>query len=76
MNRLRAINDNDCRETEQYDYETIAKIAALLELEGFIVIIECIGPIPSEIKRIKKMFNEFIEIPMPFGKDAKGFVIR
>ncbi|GAF69648.1 unnamed protein product [marine sediment metagenome] len=58
--------------TEHYDYETIAKIAVFLEAEGYVVIIECIGPVASEVARIKKMFNEFIEIPMPFGRDAKG----
>lgn len=63
-------------ETEQYDYETIAKIAALLELEGYVVIIECIGPRANEMKRYKKMFKEFIQIQMPFGKDAKGREIR
>lgn len=62
--------------TEHYDYETIAKIAKLLELEGFVVIIECIGPVAGEMKRYKKMFKEFIEIPMPFGIDGKGRKIR
>ena len=62
--------------TKNYDYETIAKIALLLENGGHTVIMTSIGPIASEIKRIKKMFNECIEIPMPFGKDAKGREIR
>jgi adenylylsulfate kinase-like enzyme len=63
-------------EVEHYDYDTIAKIAALLELERYVVIIDCRAPIASEVARIKKMFNEFIEIPMPFGRDAKGREIK
>lgn len=62
--------------TEHYDYETMAKIAVLLEAEGLVVIIECIGPIASEIQRIGRRFDEFIEIPMPFGRDGKGREIK
>jgi adenylylsulfate kinase-like enzyme len=57
---------------EHYDYDTIAKIAILLEAHGHTVIIDCIGPIASEVARIKKMFNKCVEIHLPFGRDAKG----
>jgi len=61
---------------KEYDYELITNMALLLENGGHTVIISGIGPIASEIDKLKAKFNECLIIDMPFGRDGKGRSIK
>ena len=50
----------------------IAKFAALLEEQGFIVIVACISPKREWRKKAQSLLNEYIEICLPFGKLWEG----
>ena len=54
---------------ERYDnIMRIAKIAKLMEDQGQVVIVACVSPKIKWRKEAQKMFDECIEICMPFGE--------
>jgi len=50
----------------------IAKFAALLEEQGFTVVVACISPKREWRKKAQSLFNECIEICLPFGELWEG----
>lgn len=51
---------------------TMAWIAKILEKQGKVVIVACISPKREWRKKVQLMFNNCIEICMPFGTLWKG----
>jgi adenylylsulfate kinase-like enzyme len=50
----------------------IAKFAALLEEQGFTVVVACISPKREWRKKAQLLLNECIEICLPFGELWEG----
>jgi len=62
---------------ERYDnIMRIAKIAKLIEDQGRVAIVACVSPRIKWRKEAQEMFNECIEICMPFGELWEGTVFE
>lgn len=54
---------------ERYNHiMRITKIAKFIENQGFVVIVACVSPKRKWRKEAQRLFNECIEICMPFGE--------
>lgn len=54
----------------------IAKIAKIFELQDRIVIVSCVSPYRKWREKAQAMFNECIEICLPFGELWEGSVFE